>query len=84
MGGRRKRGSARALRPAMRSPGHPPGWCREHQEQFWREIARGVPSEKAAVLVGLSTAVRNRRFRRNDEMPPHTFKPMLLVGGEPA
>lgn len=60
----------------MRSPGHPPGWRREHQEQFWREIARGVPSEKAAVLIGLSTAVGNRWFRQNGGMPPHTFKPL--------
>ncbi len=76
MGGKRKRGSARALRPAMRSPGRPPGWRREHQKRFWEEIARGASSENAAVLSGLSFAVGNRWFRQNGGMPPQSFAPL--------
>lgn len=74
MGGRRKSASALALRPLMRSPGRPPRWRREHQQEFWREIALGTSSEQAAVLVGLSTAVGNRWFRQNGGMPPHPFR----------
>ena len=58
--GEKKHRSSRALRPAMRSPGRLPGWHREHQERFWKEIAAGESSEKAAALSGLSFGVGNR------------------------
>jgi transposase InsO family protein len=44
----RRRASARALRPAMRSPGRPPAGRREHRVRFWAAIARGLSSEDAA------------------------------------
>ena len=31
---KKRRQTDRALRPKMRSPGHPPGWRREHQQRF--------------------------------------------------
>lgn len=60
----------------MRLPGRPPGRRREHQERFWEEIARGVSSESAGALAGVSPAVGNRWFRQNGGMPPHSFKPL--------
>jgi IS30 family transposase len=64
MGSRSARRSDRALRPPMRSPGRPPGWRREHLQQFWEAIARGLSSEDAAIAVGLSPAVGGRLFRQ--------------------
>jgi len=52
----------------MRSPGHPPGWRREHVQRFWEAIARGLSSEDAAAAVGLSFAVGNRWFRQGGGM----------------
>ena len=57
-----------AVRARMRSPGHPPGWRREHRQGFWGAIARGLASEDAAVAVGLSPAVGNRWFRQGGGM----------------
>ena len=48
MGRPKRRRSDRAGRPAMRSPGRPPGWRREHRQRFWAAIARGATSEAAA------------------------------------
>ena len=64
MGPRSARRSDRALRPPMRSPGRPPGWRREHLQQFWEAIARGLSSEDAAIAIGLSAAVGGRWFRQ--------------------
>src|ERR1700690_1925536 len=58
MGERRRRAADRALRPAMRSPGRPTGWRREHRQRFWEAIARGLSSEEAALEVGLSSGER--------------------------
>ena len=78
MGSRRVRRSNRALRPPMRSPGRPPGWRREHLQQFWEAIARGLSSEDAAVSVGLSPAVGGRFFRQGGGM--RTISPDPLSG----
>ena len=67
-----------AVRARMRSPGHPPGWRREHQQRFWAEIARGLSSEEAAVAAGLSPAVGNRWFRQGGGM--RTVSPAELSG----
>jgi len=64
MGSGSARRSDHALRPPMRSPGRPPGWRREHLQQFWRAIAGGLSSEDAAIAVGLSPAVGGRLFRQ--------------------
>jgi IS30 family transposase len=56
------------MRGRLRSPGHPPGWRREHLQRFWDEIARGLSSEDAAAATGLSFAVGNRWFRQGGGM----------------
>jgi transposase-like protein len=72
----RRRRSDRAGRVAMRSPGRPPGWRREHRVRFWAAIARGVASEEAAVEAGVSAAVGVRWFREGGGMPPVSQAPL--------
>jgi IS30 family transposase len=52
----------------MRSPGRPPS-RRDLERAFWREIARGLTSEDAAVAVGVSGPVGSRWFRHRCGMP---------------
>jgi IS30 family transposase len=78
MGSRRARSNDRAFRPPMRSPGRPPGWRREHLQQFWDAIARGLSSEEAATATGLSPAVGGRLFRQAGGM--RTISPTPLSG----
>jgi IS30 family transposase len=63
--------AARTGRPAMRSPGRPPVWRREHLQRFWEAIARGMTSENAGIHAGVSPAVGTRWFREHGGMPPH-------------
>ena len=62
-------------RGAMRSPGAP-----SHQNaierKFWKEVATGVTSEKAAEAVGVSQAVGSRWFRHRGGMPLFMSKPL--------
>ncbi|MGF7236407.1 MAG: IS30 family transposase [Frankia sp.] len=60
-------------RPGMRSPGRPPEARREHQQQFWAAIARGLSSEDAGVAAGVSPTVGTRWFRNCGGMPPSEF-----------
>lgn len=76
MAARKVRRSDRALRPAMRSPGRPPVWRREHQERFWEAIAGGMSSEQAGVAAGVSPSVGSRWFRENGGMPPFPLVPV--------
>jgi IS30 family transposase len=55
-------------RSAMKSPGRP-SLRREVQRAFWREIAKGLRSEEAGVLVGASGAAGSRWFREGGGMP---------------
>lgn len=49
-------------RDAMRSPGAP--WLRrEIERQFWKQVATGITSEKAAEAVGVSAGARWFRHR---------------------
>ena len=73
MEARRRRRSDRALRRPMRSPGRPPVGRREHRQRFWKEVARGLSSEEAAVAAGVSPAVGTRWFRECGGMPPFKF-----------
>ena len=66
---RRQWRADRALRPAMRSPGRPDP-SRVVQRQFWRQIATGITSAKAALAVGVSVPVGTRWFRHAGGMPP--------------
>jgi hypothetical protein len=48
-------------RSPMKSPGKP-SLRRDVERLFWREIARGLTSEEAAVAVGVSQPVGSRWF----------------------
>ena len=56
-------------RSLMKSPGAP-AHRREVEREFWRVIATGVTSEKAAAAVGVSQAVGSRWFRHGGGMAP--------------
>jgi transposase, IS30 family len=71
----RSRGSARAGRPAMRSPGRPSVARREERQRFWRAIAAGCSSEEAAAVAGVSAAVGVRWFREGGGMPSVSLRP---------
>jgi len=73
---RRRRRSDHAGRAALRSPGRPPAARREHRQQFWKEIVRGLSSEEAGALVGVSPAVATRWFRQGGGMPPISLAPV--------
>jgi IS30 family transposase len=53
----------------MRSPGRPPAGTRGEEVVFWRLIAKGVTSEEAGRLAGVSPAVGSRWFRQGGGMP---------------
>jgi IS30 family transposase len=61
----------------MKSPGAP-SLRREVQRAFWREIARGLTSEQAALAVGASQAAGSRWFREGGGMP--SIDPAPLSG----
>ena len=69
MGTSKRRRSDRAGRLPMPSPGRPPVGRREHRQRFWEAIARGLSSEEAGVVAGVSPAVGTRWFRENGGMP---------------
>ncbi len=55
-------------RAPMKSPGHPTH-RRELERAFWCEIAKGLSSEEAGVVVGASSAAGSRWFRERGGMP---------------
>jgi IS30 family transposase len=57
----------------MRSPGRPPVGRLEHRQRFWTAIARGLSSEDAAVVAGVSAAVGVRWFREGGGMATVTL-----------
>jgi transposase, IS30 family len=61
----------------MKSPGAP-SLRREVQRAFWREIARGLTSAEAGVVVGASQAAGSRWFREGGGMP--SIDPAPLSG----
>ena len=73
--GKQRRASDRAGRPAMHSPGRPPVGRLEHRQRFWAAIARGLSSEEAAAVAGVSAAVGVRWFREGGGMPSVTLAP---------
>lgn len=58
----------------MKSPGAP-SLRREIERAFWREIAKGLTSEEAAVAVGASSAAGSRWFRERGGMPTFMVSP---------
>lgn len=59
----------------MRSPGAP-SLRREMERRFWKQIATGCTSERAAEAVGVSSAVGSRWFRHRGGMPLFMYKPV--------
>ena len=59
----------------MKSPGHPTH-PREFERWFWREIAKGLSSEDAALAVGASSAAGSRWFRERGGMPTFMLDPI--------
>jgi len=62
-------------RSPMKSPGAP-SHRREVEREFWREIGRGLTSERAAIAVGASQAVGSRWFRQRGGMPSIDLAPL--------
>lgn len=62
-------------RAAMKSPGKP-SLRRDVERLFWREVAKGLTSEDAAVAVGASQAAGSRWFRDRGGMPTHLVTPL--------
>ena len=60
----KKRKARQSVRAKLRSPGRPPVLHRAARWPFWQAIARGLSSEDAAALAGVSPAVGNRWFRQ--------------------
>jgi IS30 family transposase len=59
----------------MRSPGAPP-LPREIERLFWIEIAKGLIPTEAALAVGASQPVGQRRFHNAGGMPPFNLEPL--------
>ncbi len=62
-------------RSPMKSPGAP-ALRRDVERLFWREIARGLTSEDAALAVGVSQAAGSRWFRQRGGMPLFMVSPV--------
>ncbi|WP_440915794.1 IS30 family transposase, partial [Crystallibacter degradans] len=62
-------------RPVMKSPGKP-SLRRDTERAFWREIATGCTSERAAILAGVSQAAGTRWFRDRGGMPTFLLAPL--------
>jgi IS30 family transposase len=72
----KRRQSDRALRARMHSPGRPTVARREDRQRFWAAIAKGLPTEDAGALVGISPAVAARWFRHSGGMPSVSQTPL--------
>lgn len=70
---RRQQAADRAIRPPMRSPGHPK-FQRGVEVTFWVKIARGLLPAEAAAAVGVSQPVGQRWFHNAGGMPPFDLK----------
>lgn len=66
---RRQEAADRAIRPKLRSPGHPK-FAREVEAAFWVETAKGLLPIEAAAVVGVSQPVGQRWYRNAGGMPP--------------
>ena len=64
------------MRGKMWSPGRPSTARRDDRVRFWEAIARGVSTEDAAAVAGVSSAVGTRWFRDAGGMPSLTLAPV--------
>ena len=76
MGIARQQKATWPMRGKMRSPGRPPVWQRDQVQRFWVGIAKGLSSEDAALLVGVSSPVGSRWFREAGGMRPVSLAPL--------
>ena len=67
--GRRQQAADRAVRPKLRSPGHPE-FQRLVEADFWGAIAQGLLPEEASAVAGVGQAVGARWFHNAGGMPP--------------
>ncbi|WP_040162475.1 IS30 family transposase [Nigerium massiliense] len=70
---RRHQAADRAVRPKLRSPGHPK-FQRHVEVVFWERIAAGLLPEQASAVAGVAPAVGARWFRNAGGMPPFDIK----------
>jgi IS30 family transposase len=75
MNGKDRQRAIRELRGYMWSPGRPSTARREDRVRFWEAIARGVSTEDAAAVAGVSSAVGARWFRQAGGMPSVSMRP---------
>ena len=75
MNGQDRQRAIRELRGYMWSPGRPSTARREDRVRFWEAIARGVSTEDAAAVAGVSSAVGARWFRQGGGMPSVSMQP---------
>ena len=66
----------RRMRGKIWSPGRPSTARREDRAGFWETIRRGLSSEDAAGVAGVSQAVGSRWFREAGGMPPQSLAPV--------
>lgn len=71
----KKTRSDRSIRAKLRSPGRPPVLHRVARWPFWQAIAKGLSSEDAAAMAGVSAVVGTRWFRQCGGMPPSHLAP---------
>ena len=64
------------MRGKIWSPGRPSTARREDRAGFWEAIRRGLSSEDAAGVAGVSQAVGSRWFREAGGMPPQSLAPV--------
>ncbi len=76
MGANKYRRADRARRAPMGSLGRPPVGRREHRQRFWEAVARGLASEDAGVVAGVSPAVGTRWFREGGGMAHSDMREM--------
>lgn len=70
---RRQQAADRAVRPKLRSPGHPK-YQRHVEVAFWDQIVKGLLAEEAAGVVGVAQAVGARWFHNAGGMSPFDLK----------
>ena len=70
---RRQQAADRAIRPKLRSPGHPK-YQRYVEVAFWEQIAKGLLAEEAAGVVCVAQAVGARWFHNAGGMSPFDLK----------
>lgn len=71
---RRQQAADRAVRPKLRSPGHPK-YQRPVEAAFWDQIAAGLLAEEAASVIGVAPAVCTRWYRQCGGMRPFRLTP---------